>query len=172
MFAPSKKAGHMGATDQLCMTMQKVLANRVPRKWVPHGAEQRGRELRRAPRQLIEIASVQLLISSFDSAIPRFYSWHPSHFLGASDTALMLARGRPANPTRICGEPAGCAGRMRGRCAAGVISPLDAPTATDNADHGQGLVADTRAALRRRSPRRVMAGARQRARRDHRNPLA
>ena len=30
MFAPSKKAGHMGATDQLCETSQKVLANGVP----------------------------------------------------------------------------------------------------------------------------------------------
>lgn len=30
MFAPSKQAEHMGATDQLVMTMQKVLANRMP----------------------------------------------------------------------------------------------------------------------------------------------
>jgi hypothetical protein len=30
VFAPSKKAGHMGATDQLYVTNQKVLANRVP----------------------------------------------------------------------------------------------------------------------------------------------
>jgi uncharacterized protein involved in propanediol utilization len=30
VFAPSKQAGHMGATDQHCMTMQEVLANRVP----------------------------------------------------------------------------------------------------------------------------------------------
>jgi hypothetical protein len=30
VFAPSKQAGHMGATDQLFMTMQKVLANRMP----------------------------------------------------------------------------------------------------------------------------------------------
>ena len=36
MFAPSKKAGHMVATDQLCETSQKILAN-----WVPstHGPE-------------------------------------------------------------------------------------------------------------------------------------
>lgn len=30
MFAPSKKAGHMGATDQPCETDQQVLANGVP----------------------------------------------------------------------------------------------------------------------------------------------
>jgi hypothetical protein len=30
VFAPSRKAGHMGATDQLYVTDQKVLANRVP----------------------------------------------------------------------------------------------------------------------------------------------
>ena len=37
MFAPSKKAGHMGATDQLCATDQKVLANGVPST---HGTNQ------------------------------------------------------------------------------------------------------------------------------------
>ena len=30
MFAPSRKAGHMGATDQLFVTNQKVLANGMP----------------------------------------------------------------------------------------------------------------------------------------------
>jgi len=30
VFAPSKKAGHMGATDQLFVTHQKVLASGVP----------------------------------------------------------------------------------------------------------------------------------------------
>lgn len=29
-FVPSRKAGHMGATDQLCATDQKTLVNGVP----------------------------------------------------------------------------------------------------------------------------------------------
>jgi hypothetical protein len=59
VFALNKKAGHMGATAQLCVTDQKVLANGVPST---HGILQPSTHDRGADKADIQFTTVTRLL--------------------------------------------------------------------------------------------------------------